>query len=373
MLQEDYNLKRIALGDGRVPGDIDVLLRIAPQDLDDLERFAVDQYLMRGGSVVALAGNYVLDLAPYSQTLKIKQVKDGLGDLLAHYGITVDRQLVMDRQNEPFPIPVERNLGGLVVREIRQMDYPFFVDIRQDGMDRQSPIVASLPAVTLNWVSPITLDEEKNKARTVTTLLHSSSNSWLTSSTNIQPDFNAYPDLGFAVGDTMDPQTLAVAVQGAFHSYYEDRPDPRQKAKEEKKAADQEATTADEKKDKEKKGEELPPEPIITESPEGARLVVVGSSEFINDTVIGISRSLGQDRFLNSLEFLHNAIDWSVEDQELLAIRSRGSHARLLAPMTREQQRFWEWLNYGIALAALIVVAVAGAVRQRRERPMQLV
>ena len=118
--------------------------------------------------------------------------------------------------------------------------------------------------------------------------------------------------------------------------------------------------------------EELPPEPIITESPDSARLVVIGSSEFINDTVIGISRSLGQDRFLNSLEFLHNAVDWAVEDQELLAIRSRGSHARLLAPMDRKEQRFWEWLNYGIALTALVLVAVAGWFVGRREKPLSI-
>ncbi len=372
-LREDYNLEKVDLSTGHVPGNIDVLLLVAPQGLDDMEKLAIDQYLMRGGAVIALAGNYVLDLAPYSQVLQIKEVRDGITDLLAHYGIEVGKQLVMDRQNEPFPIPVERDLGGLVVREIRQMNYPFFVDVRPDGMDRQNPIVANLPAVTLNWVSPITIDEEKNKDRTVTILARSTSESWLRASTNIQPDFHRYPDLGFPVGGDQQSYPLAVAVQGVFHSYFDGKPDPRaeKKAKEEKeKQATDDATDAD---DAAKDEEELPPEPIVTESPDSARLVVVGSSEFINDTVIGISRSLGQDRFLNSLEFLHNAVDWAVEDQELLAIRSRGSHARLLAPMSRQEQRFWEWLNYGIALAALLVVALVGGLYGRREKPLQLV
>ena len=376
-LREDYNLERVDLASGHVPGDIDVLLLVAPQGLGDMEKLAVDQYLMRGGAVVVLAGNYVLDLAPYSQVLAIKEVRDGIADLLAAYGIEVGKELVMDLQNEPFPIPVERDLGGLRVREIRQMSYPFFVDVRPDGMDRQSPIVANLPAVTLNWVSPITIDEEKNKERTVTVLARSTPQSWLRASTDIQPDFRRYPDLGFAVGDHQQSYPLAVAVQGVFKSFFTGKPDPRvekQKKEDEEKAQtdnkEGESTPADE-EDKTAK-EELPPEPIITESPDSARLVVIGSSEFINDTVIGISRSLGQDRFLNSLEFLHNAVDWAVEDQELLAIRSRGSHARLLAPMDRKEQRFWEWLNYGIALTALVLVAVAGWFVGRREKPLSI-
>ncbi len=372
-LRQDYNLERVDLSSGHVPGDIDVLLLVAPQGLGDMEKLAVDQYLMRGGAVVVLAGSYVLDLAPYSQVLAIKEVRDGIDDLLAHYGIEVGRELVMDLQNEPFPIPVERDLGGLRVREIRQMSYPFFVDVRPDGMDRQNPIVANLPAVTLNWVSPLTIDEEKNKERTVSVLARSTPQSWLRASTDIQPDFRRYPDLGFAVGGHQQSYPLAVAVQGAFHSFFDGKPDPRieQKKKEEaEKEAGKEGGKDEGEETQEK--DEPAPEPLITESPDSARLVVIGSSEFVNDTVIGISRSLGQDRFLNGLEFLHNAVDWAVEDQELLAIRSRGSHARLLAPLSRKEQRFWEGVNYGIALAALVLVAAAGWFVGRREKPLAI-
>jgi ABC-2 type transport system permease protein len=102
-------------------------------------------------------------------------------------------------------------------------------------------------------------------------------------------------------------------------------------------------------------------------------LVVVGSSEFISDTVITIAQSMGQDRILNSLEFLQNLIDWSVEDEGLLAIRSRGTHARVLYPLSRAQQAFWEWLNYGLALSALVLVSWYGYRRRHREQPMKLV
>jgi len=65
-------------------------------------------------------------------------------------------------------------------------------------------------------------------------------------------------------------------------------------------------------------------------------------------------------------------VDWSVADEDLLAIRSRGSHARLLAPLTPAAQTFWEWLNYGLALLALLGISLYGAFKVRRETPMNL-
>lgn len=368
ILRQNYNLRDVDLKSGLVAGDVDVLLVVAPQGMSEWERYAIDQFLMRGGAVVALAGNYLLDLKPYSENLEIKKVDDGLKDVLSSYGVTVEEALVMDMQNEPFPIPVARDLGGFVVREIRRINYPFFVDVRDTGMDRESPVVANLPAITMNWASPILVSEGKNKNRKVAKLLSSSPNSWLTTTTEIQPDFGQYPDNGFPVGQDMAGKVLAVSIIGAFDSYFSDKQAPSL-AEEMEKGRD-ETKKQDSKKPADRS--KTSPLPTIKRSPEGARLVVIGSSEFINDAVMRITQGLGQDRFLNSLEFVQNAIDWSVEEEDLLVIRSRGSHARILRPMTFNEQAFWEWLNYGIAMAALAAVSIYGSLKLKREKPMDL-
>ncbi|MDH5299433.1 MAG: Gldg family protein, partial [Desulfobulbaceae bacterium] len=226
-LAESYNLVDVDLVDGHVAGDVDVLLLLAPQAFTDRQRFAVDQFLMRGGAVVALAGGFTLDLGPNVQTLQVKEVSGGIGELLAHYGVAVDGTMVMDSRNEPFPVPVSRDLGGFVVQEIRQMAYPFFVDVRSDSMDTNSPVVANLPAVTMNWVSPLTVDRAKNSGRQVQVLLRSSAQSWLYKSTDIQPDFTRFPTYGFAEGDRRASHPLAVAVQGTFASFFAGKQDPR--------------------------------------------------------------------------------------------------------------------------------------------------
>ena len=57
MLAEEFDVRRIRLDEGVVPGDIDVCDGKMGQTTDKIQ-FAIDQYLMRGGAVIVLAGMY---------------------------------------------------------------------------------------------------------------------------------------------------------------------------------------------------------------------------------------------------------------------------------------------------------------------------
>lgn len=357
-LQQDYTVRNVDLSSGQVPTDIDVLLVVAPQGMTETDRYAIDQYLMRGGAVIVAAGNYALSPDQFTGNLGITPIEDGLREMLAHYGVNVEQSLVLDPQNEPFPVQIARDLGGMQVREIQAIDYPFFVDIRADGMDQTSPILASLPAVTLNWASPLTVDEAKNADRTVDTLLSSSPASWTSTDTNIQPDMQTYPQLGFPVGSDQASRSLAVSVQGVFESYFKDKASPL---------------------DTQPPAEGVEGSPTsanaigtIEQSPDTARLVVIGSAEFLNDIVFELSSSLTRDRYLNTIQFAQNMVDWSVEDLDLLGIRSRGTTARILAPMEEAGQTRWEIGNYVVALMALVAIGFIWRSQQRSEKPMEL-
>ncbi len=51
-LAENVRLKEADLKNGRVPAEADLLLVLAPDQLDENHRFAIDQFLMQGGSVI---------------------------------------------------------------------------------------------------------------------------------------------------------------------------------------------------------------------------------------------------------------------------------------------------------------------------------
>jgi ABC-2 type transport system permease protein len=377
LLQEQYEVQSVDLSGGQVPADIDALVVIAPEGVTDLERYAIDQYLMRGGSVFVAAGNYRLIQDSYSGELGLTAIEDNLGEMLAGYGVTVEDTLVLDPQNETFPMQTYRDAGGVTISEYQLVDYPFSVDVRSSGMDSDSPIVSDLTTVTMNWASPISLDDELLADRDVTYLLQSSSDSWLTENLDILPD-SALAG-GFAVEGEQQAFTLAVALQGPFDSYFTDRELPFEV--EDASAEDDEAVvegpqlpdTGEETEAEEDETDLLAAMGTLTQSPESARLVVVSSSEFINDVMLSVSAQFNGDRYLNSLQLVQNIVDWFVEDTELASIRSRDAATRVLNSLTEDAQHKWEVANYALALLSLGALAVVWQLRKRAEQPMVLV
>jgi len=363
-LSQEYTVRNVDLSTGQAPSDIDALFVVMPENMTDKERFAIDQFLMRGGAVIVAAGNYKVDVDPLSQGLALTPLESTLNELLQHYGVDVQQSLVMDDQNQPFPVPVQRTVGGFQVQEIQAINFPFFVDVRQDGMTTGEPLVAGLPAVTMNFVSPVVTNLAEDSGRTATVLMQSSEASWLTNNPNIQPDLTLYPERGFPVEGEQKPQPLAVVVQGSFESFFTDKPSPF--IEDSTTPVDPNAAPTP------TPAGPAPDASVLTQSPESARLVVFGSAEFLDDFVLQISSQIVQDQILNNLQFAQNAVDWAVEDTDLLTIRARGTFTRLLDPMTESEQSRWEFGNYAIALLALLFIAGFWYVRRRNEQPMEL-
>jgi ABC-2 type transport system permease protein len=153
-----------------------------------------------------------------------------------------------------------------------------------------------------------------------------------------------------------------VAVQGTFVSFFKGKPSP----------LSAEPTTEAEAQDADPAASAASLAPVIEGSAGTARLVVVGGAAFLDDFVLQLSSRISQDRVLNNLLFVQNLVDWSVEDLDLLNIRSRGTYTRVLQPLEATQQTTWEAANY--ILAVLIPLGIYLYWRERRlnEVPMEL-
>ena len=95
---------------------------------------------------------------------------------------------------------------------------------------------------------------------------------------------------------------------------------------------------------------------IIDKSPEAARLFVFGSNTFLSDQTLSMIGSAEGTVYGNSLQLIANAVDWSLEDRTLLAIRSRGHFNRTLPPLEEQQRATLEYSNYAVALALLFMI-----------------
>ncbi|MCY4069883.1 MAG: Gldg family protein [Chloroflexi bacterium] len=359
-LRESYELRRLTLDDGKVPDDLDVLILIAPHSMTDLQRYAIDQYIMRGGSLIAAVGHYRLGLDPIQGTLVLDVNENSIAEMLRSYGVDIGESLVMDQQNAPFPMQTQRDLGDMVVTEVQALDYPFFIDVRPDGLNVESSIVNSLPFVTMNWASPVLVEESRFDDARSRELIRSSPASWETSDSNLQPDLELYPELGFMIGADQKPFPLAVLVEGSFESFFLGKDSPFKVEDGGESAVEVESA-------------EQAAIGLIERSPGNTRLIVLGSSEFINDNVYQISLNFSGDRFASNLQLFGNAIDWLTEDLSLASIRSRGSAARILPPIPEEQQNQWVLMNYAVALVGLLMIGILWQLQVRAEEPLALI
>ncbi|MDK9708078.1 MAG: Gldg family protein [Desulforhopalus sp.] len=347
ILGKEHRITPTNLATGHSPEDADLLMVVAPEAVDDKQLFAIDQFLMRGGTVVIATSPFAIGL---DRDLTVEKKTSGLEEWLAFNGIKIGEEMVLDPQNSAFPVPVQRQVGGFTVQETRLVNYPYFVDIRPDAMNQGSGLTVGLNQLTMNWAAPIEVDAEKNKERKVLRLLESSEKSWTSADTKIQPNFKAHGELGFAAGDSPGKRLLGVALEGQFASYFAGKPSPLLSASEEGEKGAKPPIPG--KPPEEKKG------PVIArqldKSPESARIILFSSNTFLSDTVLGINSSVMRTAYLEPVQLIANTIDWSLEDRGLLAIRGRSHFSRPLLPMTRDLQLIVEYLNYGLAFFGLV-------------------
>lgn len=342
---EDYRVQTVDLAGGRVAEDIDVLLIGKPGPLGDREQYAIDQYLMRGGKLIVLAGRTAISVA--RGRLEAVPHASPLFDLLARYGVTVEPSLVMDPQNASFPVPVEEQRGMFRVQRVEMLPYPFFPDVRRDGMASGHPALVGVQNVTTPWASPLIVAPPEGV--TAESLLFSSDASWRNASGQIEPDMKRFPGVGFGPEGETGRVLLAASLTGVFPSAFADRPSPLAEPGPDGAPAGIDDT-------------------LKTSLPD-ARLTVIGSSEIISDLMVQLASRMGGEVHRPDLQFVQNLIDWSVEDTDLLQIRSSGSFARTLIPLDEDQARAWEFGCYAASIALLGAVVLV-ARRLRRVRPL---
>jgi ABC-2 type transport system permease protein len=363
-LRGSYEVIPANLAGGRVDDEVDVLVLAGPANLDEKSQRAVDQFVMRGGALILFDGRFRLDLK--QRTIDVEPVTTGLEKVLEKWGVEVKPELILDSHSDSFPMPVDRDIGGLVVREMKQLAYPYFVKVQRDAMS-DGIITGQLAATVFHFASPVIVTQKEDKPaageeaappRKVEVLARSSDEAWVEKQPAVQPDFVKHPGSGFARPDKVDekekgPHPLAVAITGSFPSAF--------------------AGAAPEKK--EEPAPEAKPEAeeerLIKRSPPDARVVVIGSSAFVSDDLLELSSQAGSDYVVNNVELVQNMVDWAVADTDLLAIRSRGSHTRILE-IEEDERGKWEWTNYGIMGLALVLVVALTILRQRSQVPMEL-
>lgn len=360
-LRGDFSLEETRLEDGRVPESADLLLVVDPDGLDQKQVFAIDQFLMQGGTVVLATSPF--NAALQQQSLFATPRDSGLTGWLAHNGLSMGESLVMDPQNAAFPAPVTRQVGGFSFQELVMLDYPYFVDLRDEGINDQVGFFSGLPQLTLTWASPIDASAAAGKGLTVTPLLESSAGSWLSESLDIMPRITEQGLSGFRPEGEQGRHLLAVMLEGRFGSAFAGQQSPLLEV------PDQESDIDDEADAQESAADSLGVvSSVIDRSPESARLILFASNTFLADQILRLIGSAEGVIYSNTPQLMASIADWALEDQSLLSIRARGHFNRTLPPLEESVEVAVEIANYVLAVLGIGLVFLIHRRRLARQR-----
>ncbi|MBI1961688.1 MAG: GldG family protein [Parcubacteria group bacterium] len=330
-LENQYTVRDLALTDGRlIPDDVDTLVLFVGDTaaLNKRGQYLVDQFLMAGGSVLSLAEGVAIN----RNDLTAEKADSKIGELLAQWGIRLNKNLVLDVSNELAGFRTDRTQFFA--------PYPLWVKVGALGFNPDSGIVNKLESAVFSWASSLDVLEEKLTDKTVRVdLARTTNQAWAQDGDwQLNPQLIAAPSEG-----SQKSYVLASMLSGHFESFFTKDTIPGRIIRD----GDEETVEPVSKEDQGK---------FLSATDQG-RLLVVGDTDFALDA--------STSRFEQNKIFFANLVDALTTDDALIAIRSKAVTDRPLRSLSDSQKA---WIRWGNIFGVPVLFALYGLARFARRR-----
>ncbi|MCB9728812.1 MAG: Gldg family protein [Deltaproteobacteria bacterium] len=386
--RQGFDIAKVDL-DKPVPTTVGGLVLFGARSaLTEHQLYQLDQYVLGGGSLVVFLNPWdvrVLNVTPKGEMTDTGMTKNSsnIGELLATWGIAPDGGLVAEKTDHDVlnVLSVVRQ-GQLAWQTQRQFPYPL-LPVFHD-MATESPLVRAIASLTLPWVEGLKLTDAPG--RTVTPLIRSTASALSVS----DPSFPLEPtaQLAQVAGATGEgPFVVAATVTGELPSHFAGKDAPPAPASEgdDKGEAKAEPAVKPQRRDKGEGrvlviGSNLGLEPLSQGTIfKGFDLAALtnGSFEIIdqfqqwraNLQNWEVRLSQIQHTLNDNIQFLFNALDWSIQQEALVEIRSKQYQRRPLQQLDEGQQSIIKVAaTVGAPLLFILLGLIGLAVRRGRRR-----
>jgi ABC-type uncharacterized transport system involved in gliding motility auxiliary subunit len=325
-----------AIGDvDKIPDDVDVLLIAHPAGIDDKLMFAIDQYVLKGGKVVALI-DPVPESAPRRRTMfGAGMVSPGsdLPKLFKAWGIEVKADKVATDMDRALKVNAT-DAGGRNVAA----PYVAWLDLRAaagpgNNINASDPVTAGLQRVILATSGVIV--KAKDGTTKVSPLLFTTGNA----SETTADKFRLQPDVVGLARDYRpgkDALNLAVRVTGKVKTAF---PDGAPKPKEDEKKKDEQKKEAAAPSWFRPKKEEAKKEEPLKESKGEIDVIVIADVDFLQEQFWSREQSFFGETiripWTSNADLLMFALDQMSGANALKGLRGKGVAAR---PFTRVER-----------------------------------
>ncbi len=310
-LQRDFKVRQIELTAEKIDDDIQVLVVVHPAGISEKTQFALDQFVLRGGKLIAFLDPLSLvdsrnAMGMQNMLQRTAQASSTLDKLLKAWGLDFDVNKVL--ADKEYFTQVRRREDG------RPMPDPTWLSLTPRAINREDVATADLDNVLLPAAGVFTGSAGPGLTQTV--LLKSSPNAMLVDKMLAQ--FGGGTDIKDFKPEDKE-FTLALRLTGKFKTAFPDGK-PADAAKPEEKKA--------ENKDAEKSAQ---PEPLKESTQDGV-VVLVGDTDLLYDQFCAqIQNFFGQKLiipFNGNLSFIQNLVEQMMGDSDLIRVRSRGVQRR---------------------------------------------
>ena len=316
LLRQSFSVKSVPLDTQVIDPDIQVLLVAQAQHLSDPALYAIDQFVMRGGRLMAMVDPHSdAEAATPSQTGQPNtDTESDLAKLFDAWGITFDPKVVVGDLSGAWRV------RGSASDRNQAVDYVAWFNIR-DGIAKDDPATADLTQVTV--ASAGAVGKKDGADIVLTPLLRSSgeSGSLDVGQVNTMPD-PAKILAGFKPQG--GPRVIAARVHGVLRSAFASAP-----ALPDKDGKPQERSAG------------FPSHIAQTAAP--ANLVVVADSDILADRYwVRVADFFGQSQatpFSDNGSFVANTIGTLAGGDALIGLRSRGTSLRPFDMVDNMQHR----------------------------------
>lgn len=364
LLDRTYAVTPIQLREEPIPDGLQTLVIARPSEtFSDYDLFQIDQALMRGTNL-ALFIDAFEQQQPRQQPMMAQQMPvhvpldTGLERLLNHYGVRIERALVLDEKSYRQRLPQQQG-GG-------EQPIYFAPEIENQRINKELDYLKNIKGLITLEISPLTLDADRIAAQGVTAhqLFASSDRSWeMRDRIMLNPMFIQPP----TADREMASRPLAYLLEGAFSSYFKDKPIPAKPAPE----TDAEAGgETDEANDATTPAVDARP-PIISETGfretgQPAKILLIASSKMITDQLLDDG-----GRHPNSM-FILNMID-ALNGREAVAVmRSKEQQYNPLEPTSATLKTAIKTLNVaGLPLLVVLSGLIVWWFRHLRKKRIQ--
>jgi ABC-type uncharacterized transport system involved in gliding motility auxiliary subunit len=309
-LKRDFTVKDVPMTAEEIPADVKVLVLLHPKGISEASQYAVDQFVLRGGKLIAfLDPQGVLDRSSAGNPMGMSMgSRSSMDKLMGAWGITFDSSKAV----------ADLDFVGRT-REGRQ---PAVLALNERAANRDDIVSAEANNLFLAFAGVFSGTPAEGLKQTV--LLHTSKNSQLIDPMSAQ--FGGEKIIkDFKASNTEYP--LALRLTGKFKTAF---PDGKPKAA---------PAGPEEKKD------EKPAAEGLKESKEESSVVLIGDSDFIQDQIAvqEMMNPFGGQRMVmpanGNLAFAQSAIEQLAGDSNLVAVRSRASRERQFTVVKQMQAK----------------------------------